>query len=989
MAYMDEMALEREKSRQSLLAGKQPLLGADTTTALHALGVNLGIVPPGTPPSQMTQLLAGLLKGPSAKDIRVDEQKPLQVQPLVGQVTSSLQRANQSDDSIGETISGGFGAAKDKALQQKLQVQQKVQPPTPPQMPERPPGPGSNRARLGSRAERSPEGPTYKADIAFLNERGGHNSVLKDGKIVSVPVDAAGTYKTVDPELAARLRAAGEAYEKANPGKKAQFGEFSRGEDVQKVYHDKYLADGKSIAAPPGRSGHQVGRSGDLPDSHFRQWLNAGNKDQFGLHFPVKGDAPHVEVNGSFKGPSFSNPPAASATPSAPSAAAPGTAATSTTASATGNTVLAEQRKPIAQFFDGNPRLKEQMAAAAWTEDNNSPEGRIAVHEAGANRINAAGRPVGDIIDPKYYAAMSDPAQRPKYDAALKRVQTDPQFKAMLYAEMDQAHKQGTNYSNLATDFGSGNTAAQSKTNSTHVGKVGGNDFFIKDKTPEVHGAGTVANNQKWRASTEAAIKGSSSQPAPQAPAQPPQAEAKPTQAAAAPAAATPNALPPGAAAIAATEAEQLLPEDSPDVPATASAEPTKPATPAPVAAAPLPPAPAAAAAPVKPSAAPPPAPPPVAKPAPPAVNPAHALLDTKVIELVKRGDPSKVSQVPDMIGNKTLREAMGMPFIGGQIAAGVAPYLPKMGITQQQFDSAVKEGAPKPATLGKRTDLGTSGATDFSASKRMAPAPAEAAAPAVDPNAATLDPLQQKPVQNEDGSISTVRTIGVEDQGKEVNIPTVPAEGGRVMSDADARQRYLETGNHLGKFDTVEQAGAAAEKLHQDEAARISEQPKGQQGAMTPEMAQALTNVYKDESRVTPDPSPPPADAMPVLPAQPAAPAGGTAGGLSLAPSGLSQIPTGTIPGQGASQGGSIAMAGMLPPIDNATFSSPLLNSAAASGSSPSMGLSPIPMQTLGGWGWGGGSSIGAGLDWGGGGGFDLGGGGGFTMPSFGTGGW
>jgi len=126
----------------------------------------------------------------------------------------------------------------------------------------------------------------------------------------------------------------------------------------------------------------------------------------------------------------------------------------------------------------------------------------------------------------------------------------------------------------------------------------------------------------------------------------------------------------------------------------------------------------------------------------------------------------------------------------------------------------------------------------------------------------------------------------------------------------------------------------------------------------------------------------------MPVLPAQPATPAGGTAGGLSLAPSGLSQIPTGTIPGQGASQGGSIAMAGMLPPIDNATFSSPLLNSAAASGSSPSMGLSPIPMQTLGGWGWGGGN-IGAGLDWGGGGGFDLGGGGGFTMPSFGTGGW
>ena len=151
MAYMDEMALEREKSKQAMIAGKTPMFGADTTAAMHALGVNLGIVPPGTPPSQMTQLIEGLLRGPNAKSIHVDEQKPLQVQPLVGQVTSSLQRANQGDDSIGETISGGFGAAKDKALQQKLQAQQQVKPPTPPQMPAAPaapPAPGANRARL-------------------------------------------------------------------------------------------------------------------------------------------------------------------------------------------------------------------------------------------------------------------------------------------------------------------------------------------------------------------------------------------------------------------------------------------------------------------------------------------------------------------------------------------------------------------------------------------------------------------------------------------------------------------------------------------------------------------------------------------------------------------------------------------------------------------------------------------------------------------------
>ena len=81
------------------------------------------------------------------------------------------------------------------------------------------------------------------------------------------------------------------------------------------------------------------------------------------------------------------------------------------------------------------------------------------------------------------------------------------------------------------------------------------------------------------------------------------------------------------------------------------------------------------------------------APPAPPPVNPAHAILDTKVGDLVRRGGtPEQVAQVPDFIANKTLREAMNLPMIGGRISAGVTPYLGKMGITQQQFDAAVKE---------------------------------------------------------------------------------------------------------------------------------------------------------------------------------------------------------------------------------------------------------------------------------------------------------
>ena len=973
MAYMDEQALEREKSKQAMIAGKQPLLGDDTSRALHALGVNLGLVPPGTPPSQITQLIEGLLKGPSAKSIHVDEQKPLQVQPLVGQVTSSLQRPMQSDDSIGETISGGFGAAKDKALQQKLQAQQKVQPPTPPAMPERPPGPGANRARLNAPVERSAEGPGYQADLAFLQERGGHHSVIKDGKIVDAPLTAAGSYKGIDPELAARLRAAGEAFEKANPGKKAQYGEFSRGEDVQQVYYDKYKADGKSIAAPPGRSQHQHGGAGDLPDGPFRQWLKAGNQDQFGVHFPVKGDAPHVQINPGFKGQSFSQ-----------------SAQTSVQTPATGAQTAQPAQTGVPPELSEWVAKKENFTNKAFADYGTTnigygtaANGRTTIDEPTARaEMNAElskHLATIDALNPNTPPAIRNSLASLGFNTGGAALKGTGLADAVKRGDWKQAKDIFVQYDKVTDASGAKKPLHGLTIRRGQEAQAFDNPNYYKDPK-----AGTTAA-QDWGGKQDPAATPKTA-PA-QAPAQPPQAEAKPAPAAAPAAAPTPSAPPPGAAAIAATEPEQLLPEDSPDVPATASAEPAKPATPAPTAAAPLPAAPAAAA-PVKPPVAPvaPPAPAaPVAKPAPPAapaVNPAHALLDTKVIELVKRGDPSKVSQVPDFIGNKTLREALNTPFVGGQIAAGVQPYLPKMGITQQQFDAAVKEGAPKPAAVGKRSDLGTSGATDFSASKRMAPAPA------VDPNAPTLDPLQQKPVQNEDGSISTVRTIGVEDQGKEVNIPTVPAEGGRVMSDADARQRYVETGNHLGKFDTVEQAGAAAEKLHQDEAARISEQPKGQQPAMTPEIAKALTDAYKDQSRVAPDAPTPPADALPVLPAQPAGPAGGTAGGLSLAPAGLSSIPTGSIPGQGASQGGSIAMAGMLPPVENATFSSPLLDSGAASGATIG-GLSPISPQILNGWGWGGGN-IGAGLDWGGGGGgFDLGGGGGFSMPSFGTGGW
>lgn len=76
------------------------------------------------------------------------------------------------------------------------------------------------------------------------------------------------------------------------------------------------------------------------------------------------------------------------------------------------------------------------------------------------------------------------------------------------------------------------------------------------------------------------------------------------------------------------------------------------------------------------------------------------------------------------------------------------------------------------------------------------------------------IDILNRPEVQNPDGSISTVRSISVNIDGVEVLIPTV-SPNGRIMSDDEAVQRYLQTGEHLGKFRTPAEATAYANALH------------------------------------------------------------------------------------------------------------------------------------------------------------------------------
>ncbi len=80
------------------------------------------------------------------------------------------------------------------------------------------------------------------------------------------------------------------------------------------------------------------------------------------------------------------------------------------------------------------------------------------------------------------------------------------------------------------------------------------------------------------------------------------------------------------------------------------------------------------------------------------------------------------------------------------------------------------------------------------------------------------IDLANRPQVKNDDGSISTVRSISFEEDGTQVLIPTVSPDG-QILTDDDAIALYHETGQFLGKFKTEKQADTYAEALHQAQA--------------------------------------------------------------------------------------------------------------------------------------------------------------------------
>lgn len=76
----------------------------------------------------------------------------------------------------------------------------------------------------------------------------------------------------------------------------------------------------------------------------------------------------------------------------------------------------------------------------------------------------------------------------------------------------------------------------------------------------------------------------------------------------------------------------------------------------------------------------------------------------------------------------------------------------------------------------------------------------------------------------NPDGSISTVRSMSAGIDGREYLLPTI-SDNGDLMSDDDAVQAFIQSGRHLGAFDTPQNADAWAQRLHEEQAAMLRAQ--------------------------------------------------------------------------------------------------------------------------------------------------------------------
>lgn len=212
----------------------------------------------------------------------------------------------------------------------------------------------------------------------------------------------------------------------------------------------------------------------------------------------------------------------------------------------------------------------------------------------------------------------------------------------------------------------------------------------------------------------------------------------------------------------------------------------------------------------------------------------------------VYEGQPRQAVNVAGLLGSTKRRTPRGLEVVPG--SSGMGPYGPEQyKYTDQQIEeaeAAPRRGGDAPA-MGRAPvaqtyavpmpGYGKEIAPEAEPEKAPAPESKQAPAPRSDGmlEEGNIDMSTRPLVKNKDGSVSTVRSMSINEDGKEVLIPTV-SDDGRILTEKQAIDLYHRTGRHLGKFSSVEAANKYAQKLHESEAKRVKEKQQAMENRPT-----------------------------------------------------------------------------------------------------------------------------------------------------------